>query len=470
MVQALTMFRKIWDAHVIVNYDDGSALLWIDRHIINEGTSIQAFADLDQRELVVARPGMHLAVADHVVPTIDRQLPLPEGRIRNMVEKLAANAARHGIAHIPHTSDDQGICHVIAPELGFVLPGMVAVCGDSHTSTLGGLGAIAFGIGTTEMAHVLATGTLVAAMPKLMNVRIEGVLAPGVSAKDLILALIGKIGTAGATGHAIEFSGTAVAGLGIDARLTLCNMAIEAGARFGAVAPDKTTINWLHGRRFAPQEANRPLAETAWLALRSDPEAEFDTVVELDATSLAPQVTWGTSPQDVAGIDSKVPDPNTFADSSRAAAVQRALAYQQLAPDTALAKIMIDRVFIGSCTNSRLSDLREAARYLRGRRLAPHVSGIVSPGSTRTKHQAEAEGLDLVFREAGFEWRDSACSMCGGAETAPPGTRVATTSNRNFEHRQGPDVHTHLVSPATAAASGVAGHFVDVRHLGARDA
>ena len=470
MAKPLTMFEKIWASHVVQQHDDGSALLWIDRHIINEGSSIGAFAELAERGLPVARPGMHLAVADHVVPTLGRELPLPAGRSRTMIEGLERNAARHGIAHIPYRSAAQGICHVIAPELGFVLPGMIVVCGDSHTSTLGGLGAVAFGIGTSEMAHVLATGTLVCTMPRIMAVRIEGTLTGGVSAKDMILAMIGKIGTAGATGHAIEFSGSAVRALEIDARLTLCNMAIEAGARFGAVAPDETTFSYLSGRHFAPEGADWEAAAAQWRALGSDAGAHFDEVVEIDASALAPQVTWGTSPQDVAGVDGRVPDPDDFADPARAAAVRRALEYQGLQAGTPLASVAIDRVFIGSCTNARLSDLRDAARYLRGRRIAPGVSGFVSPGSTRVKQQAEAEGLDRVFVSAGFEWRASACSMCGGGDPPPPGTRVATTSNRNFEHRQGRDVRSHLVSPATAAASAVAGHFADPRLAETRDA
>lgn len=470
MAQLLTMFEKIWAAHVVEQHGDGSALLWIDRHIINEGTSIGAFAELAERNLPVARPGMHLAVADHVVPTVGRDLPLRAGRGRDMIEGLARNAAHYEIAHIPYRNAAQGICHVIAPELGLVLPGLVVVCGDSHTSTLGGLGAVAFGIGTSEMAHVLATGTLVSAMPKIMAVRIEGALADGVSAKDVVLGVIGKIGTAGATGHAIEFCGSTVRALEIDARLTLCNMAIEAGARFGAVAPDEKTLAYLKGRPLAPTGTRWDAAVAQWRALPSDEGARFDAVVELDAGELAPQVTWGTSPQDVAGVDSRVPDPDVIADPARAAAVRRALDYQGLEPGTPMAQVTIDRVFIGSCTNARLSDLREAARYLRGRKIAPGVSGFVSPGSTQVKQKAEAEGLDRVFVEAGFEWRESACSMCGGAETAPPGTRVATTSNRNFEHRQGRDVRSHLVSPATAAASAVAGHFADPRTAGTCDA
>jgi 3-isopropylmalate/(R)-2-methylmalate dehydratase large subunit len=457
------MFEKIWAAHVVEEYPDGNVLLWIDRHIVNEGTSIGAFADLKARGLRVERPSMHLAVADHVVPTLGRDQPLQPGRAREMIEELERNAAETGIPYIPFRSIDQGICHVIAPQLGFVLPGTIAVCGDSHTSTLGGIGALAFGIGTSEMGHVLATGTLVSQMPRAMEVRIEGQLAPGVTAKDMILAVIGHIGTAGGTGYAIEFTGSAVADLEIEGRLTLCNMAIEAGARSGMVAPDEKTFAYLAGRPMAPAGREWDAAVAAWRELPSDPRAHFDRLVQLDAANIAPQVTWGTSPQDVAGIDAVVPDPAAIADVSRAAAVSRALDYQGLKPGTPLGEIRIDRVFIGSCTNSRLSDLRDAARIVRGRRLAPGVSGFVSPGSTRVKQEAEAEGLDAVFRDAGFEWRDSACSMCCGGDAPPPGSRVAATSNRNFENRQGRDVRTHLASPAMAAAAGIAGHFVDIR-------
>ena len=462
MTRPLTMFEKIWNAHVIEQYDDGAALLWIDRHLINEGTSLQAFAELRERGLPVARPEMNLAVADHVPPTKGRDEPL-EGRARAMIETLERNARDAGIAHIAYRSKDQGICHVIGPEQGFILPGMTAVCGDSHTSTLGGLGALAFGIGTSELAHVLATGTLVALRPRVMSVRLSGRLAPGVTAKDMVLAVIGAIGTAGGTGHAIQFSGEAVEALDIEGRLTLCNMAIEAGARSGMVAPDDRTIAWLKGRRYAPTGDDWERAAEYWRSLPDDPGARHDTVAEIDAAAIAPQVTWGTSPQDVAGIDGVVPDPSANPDPARRAAMERAIAYQGLNSGMRLEDIRIDRVFIGSCTNSRLSDLRAAAQVVKGRRLAHGVSAFVSPGSTRVKQLAEAEGLDAVFTAAGFEWRDSACSMCCGIETAPPHSRVAATSNRNFEHRQGRDVRTHLCSPAMAAAAGIAGHFVDVR-------
>jgi len=458
-----TLFEKIWQAHVIDDHGDGTCLLWVDRHILNEGTSIQAFDELRQRGLPLARPSMHIAVADHVVPTLNREKPVPPGRAREMIEGLERNCADFGLPYIPFRSMDQGICHVIAPQLGLVLPGMIAVCGDSHTSTLGALGAIAFGIGTTEMAHVLATGTLVAAQPKTMAIEIGGILSPGVTAKDLILAIIGQIGTAGATGHAIEFRGPAVAALDMEARLTLCNMAIEAGARSGLIAPDDTCFAYLAGRRCAPTGEGWAQAVAAWRALASDPDAPFDKIVRIDSASVAPQVSWGTSPQHVLPISGIVPSPEDGATPEESAEIERALAYQGLRPGMALTDICIDQVFIGSCTNSRLSDLREAARMVGGRRLARGVRGFIAPGSTLVKHQAEAEGLDRIFIDAGFEWRSSACSMCCGGDAPAAGTRVAATSNRNFEHRQGRDVRTHLVSPAMAVACGIAGHFVDIR-------
>jgi len=458
-----TIIDKIWQNHEIKRFDDGSSLLWVDRHVINEGTSVQAFADLEARHLAVERPGMNLAVSDHLIPTTGRGGPLPAGRIRDRVEGLERNSARHAIPHIPWSSADQGICHVIAPELGVVLPGMVAVCGDSHTSTLGGLGAFAFGIGTSELAHVLATGSIVARKPRTMAVRLSGRRSFGVTAKDMILSVIGRIGTAGATGYAIEFLGEAASALEIEERLTLCNMAIEAGARSGMVAPDGTTFAYLEGRRFVPAGEAWDQAVASWRALRSDPGCTYDIEVEIDIAELAPLVSWGTSPQDVVAVDALVPGPASFADPSRAAAAQRALDYQGLRPGMPVTDIAIDQIFIGSCTNARLSDLRDAASMIRGRKLAEGVKGFVAPGSTRTKLQAEAEGLDRIFIEAGFEWRNSACSMCGGIESASPGTRVATTSNRNFENRQGRGVRSHLVSPAMAAAAGIAGHFVDIR-------
>jgi 3-isopropylmalate/(R)-2-methylmalate dehydratase large subunit len=463
MNNARTLINKIWDAHVIERRGDGSCLLWVDRHILNEGTSVQAFDGMRARGARVARTDMHLAVADHSVPTSYRTASLPAGTARDRIEQLERNCAEFGIEHIPFISARQGICHVVAPEEGFVLPGMIAVCGDSHTSTLGALGALGFGIGTSELEHVLATGTVVQQPLRSMAIEIDGELAPGVAAKDVILHLIGVIGAAGGVGYAFEYRGSTIESMDIEARMTLCNMSVEAGARVGMIAPDARLVAWLEDRREAPRGADWLAAVAYWQTLRSDDDAVFDHVVRIDASAIAPQVTWGTSPEHVTPIDGRVPLPEDFKDAARASGVVRALDYQGLAPGTPIEDIAIDRVFIGSCTNARLSDLREAACYLRGRHLAPGVQGFVSPGSTRVKVQAEQEGLDRVFTDAGFEWRHSGCSMCGGGDPAPAGTRVAATSNRNFEHRQGRHVRTHLVSPAMAAAAGVAGHFVDVR-------
>lgn len=464
--EARTLFDKIWQTHVIDDHGDGTSLLWVDRHLVNEGTSIQAFDELRKRGLPLARPAMHVAVADHVVPTINRDQPVVAGRAKEMIDGLERNVVDFGMPYIPFRSSDQGICHVIAPELGLVLPGMIAVCGDSHTSTLGALGAIAFGIGTTEMAHVMATGTLVAAKPEMMAIEVIGNLPLGVTAKDMILAIISQIGTAGATGHAIEFRGKAVTDLNIEARLTLCNMAIEAGARSGIIAPDDACFAYLKGRRFAPVGVQWDDAETYWRGLVSDPDAHFDRIIQTDAAAIAPHVTWGTSPQHVLPVTGVVPFPSDAATPQEAAEIARALAYQGLKSGTPLREIKVDQIFIGSCTNSRLSDLRHAAQMIGGQRLADGVRGFISPGSTRIKQQAEAEGLDKLFIDAGFEWRSSACSMCCGGDAPAAGTRVAATSNRNFEHRQGRDVRTHLVSPAMAVACGIAGHFVDIREWG----
>ena len=464
-----TLFEKIWQQHVIEDHGDGTCLLWVDRHLLNEGTSIQAFDELRRRGLAVARPAMHVAVADHVVPTINRDQAVGPGRAKEMIDGLERNVADFDVPYIPFRSSDQGICHVIAPQLGLVLPGMIAVCGDSHTSTLGALGAIAFGIGTTEMAHVMATGTLVAAKPKMMAIDIDGVLAAGVTAKDLILAIIGRIGTAGATGHAIEFRGPAVTALDVEARLTLCNMAIEAGARSGIIAPDDSCFAYLKERRFAPKGEGWNTALSHWRTLSSDPDAAFDSVIRIDASEVIPHVTWGTSPQHVLPVTARLPSPEDATSPQEAAEIVRALTYQGLKPGMPITDIRVDQIFIGSCTNSRLSDLRHAASIIAGRRLAAGVRGFIAPGSTLVKQQAEAEGLDRLFIDAGFEWRSSACSMCCGGDAPAAGTRVAATSNRNFEHRQGRDVRTHLVSPVMAVACGIAGHFVDIRTWGGSD-
>jgi 3-isopropylmalate/(R)-2-methylmalate dehydratase large subunit len=461
-----TLYRKIWDAHLIEQREDGSCLLLVDRHILNEGTSQQAFAGLRASGRKVRNPHHNLAVADHVIPTVGRHAPLVEGRIKAYIEGLAGNCAGFGIPYIEHTAIEQGICHVIAPEQGFIQPGHIAVCGDSHTATLGAFGLLGFGIGTSEVEHVLATGTLVQFPSKTMRIAIEGELAPGVTAKDCILAIIGEIGAAGGTGYVIEYAGAVFRRFTMEQRMTVSNMSIEAGARAGMFPPDETTFEYLKGRPLSPQGALWDAAVAAWKNLRSDPDATFDREVVLDGSNIAPQVTWGTSPQDVVAVTACVPDPATAPTPERAAAMQRALDYQQLQPGTRMQDISINRVFIGSCTNSRLSDLRDAARVLRGKKIAPGVSGIVVPGSGMVKAAAEAEGLDRIFLAAGLEWRDAGCSMCGGGtDAAKAGDRVAATSNRNFENRQGIGVHTHLVSPAMAAAAAVAGHFVDVREL-----
>ncbi|SCW69824.1 3-isopropylmalate dehydratase, large subunit [Sphingobium faniae] len=466
MTRPRTLYAKIWETHLIDERSDGSCLLWIDRHVLNEGTSIQAFDSLREAGLTIERREMHLAVADHAVPTDERGGPLPAGTRSDRILQLERNCTEFGIPHIPYLSTRQGICHVIAPEQGFVLPGMVAVCGDSHTATLGAMGALGFGIGTSEIEQVLATGTLIQQPSKTMAVEINGILGDGINAKDVILHLIGVIGAAGGTGYAIEYRGSAIEAMSIEARMTLSNMSVEAGARVGMIAPDEQLIQWLHGRALTPRGAEWDEAVAYWRTLPTDPGATFDRIVQIKAADIAPQVTWGTSPEHVVAVGAAVPDPESFADPTRAAAAARALAYQGLQPGTPIQAIAIDRVFIGSCTNARLSDLRAAANVVRGRHLASHVEGFVVPGSTRIRRDAEEEGLDRVFIEAGFEWRHSGCSMCGGAETAPPGTRIAATSNRNFEHRQGRDVRTHLVSPAMAAAAGIAGHFVDIRQFG----
>ncbi|MGE0387302.1 MAG: 3-isopropylmalate dehydratase large subunit [Gammaproteobacteria bacterium] len=467
MTAPRTLFAKIWDDHVVERRDDGSCLLYIDRHVVNEGTSVQAFVGLDQTGRRVRRPADTLAVADHVIATHTRDLQAMPRRAREMIEALERNAEAHGVTHIPFRDARQGICHVIAPEQGFSLPGLTMVCGDSHTSTLGAFGALAFGIGTSELEHVLATGVLVQWPARTLRIALEGAPGTGVTAKDCILAVIGRIGTAGATGHVIEYAGAAVEAMDMEARMTMCNMSIEAGARAGMVAPDDRTIDYLRDLPMAPRGALWDAAESYWRSLRSDPGASFDREFSLDTATLAPQVTWGTSPQDVADVTGRVPEPAAAADPRRAQAMRRALDYMGLAPGTAMTDIPIDRVFIGSCTNARLSDLRAAARIVRGRRVAPGVEAMVVPGSGLVKQAAEAEGLDRIFTEAGFSWRHAGCSLCcGGADRIDAPLRIASTSNRNFENRQGARARTHLVSPAMAAAAAVHGHFVDVRDLG----
>jgi len=463
-----TIIEKLWDSHVVHQQPGAPALLYIDLHLVHEVTSPQAFEGLRQRGLKVRRPDLTFATADHSIPTTDRTLPIVDQIAARQVQQLEINCRQFGIPHEGIHGKRQGIVHVIGPEQGATLPGMTVVCGDSHTSTHGALGALAFGIGTSEVEHVLATQTMLVKKASNFLVRIEGQLCPGVGAKDVVLALIGRIGTAGATGSAIEFGGDTVQNLSIESRMTLCNMSIEAGARAGMVAVDQHTIDYVHGRRFAPIGSQWEAAVAHWHGLRSDPGARFDRVVSIDASQLAPQVSWGTSPEMVSAIGGAVPDPACETDAVRRSGIERALEYMGLTPGLPITDIRIDKVFIGSCTNSRIEDLREAARVVRGRRVAASVrQAMVVPGSGMVKAQAEAEGLDRVFLQAGFEWREPGCSMCLGMndDRLGPGERCASTSNRDFEGRQGPGGRTHLVSPAMAAAAALAGRFVDVRQM-----
>ncbi len=460
-----TLFEKVWNAHAIATRDDGQALLWIDRHFVHEG-SHHAFAKLRGRGVGVARPDLTFGVADHYVPTRGRGGAIADPAIRTMVERLDANAAAAGITLFGLDDPRQGIVHVAGPEQGLSLPGLTIVCGDSHTSTHGAYGAIAFGIGASDVAHVLATQTLWQRRPRTLQVRVDGLLPPGISAKDLALTLIARLGSDGAAGHAIEYAGSAVRALSMEGRLTLCNLSIESGARCGLVAPDETTIADLRGRPCAPTGALREAAEAAWRALPGDPDAAFDRVLALHAGGIAPAVTWGTSPEDVLPIGGRVPDPASIADAGRAQHVRDAVGYMGLRPGMALEDIRVDRVFIGSCTNARIEDLREAAAVLAGRRAV--VPGLVAPGSSPVKRQAEEEGLDRIFTAAGLEWVASGCSMCVGmnGDLLAPGERCASTTNRNFKGRQGPGSRTHLMSPAMAAAAAVTGHLTDVRRMG----
>jgi len=466
-----TLYDKIWDEHVVHTEDDGTAVLYIDRHLVHEVTSPQAFDGLTLANRKVWRLSANLAVSDHNVPTTDRSHGITDPISRLQVDTLDANCDRLGITQFKMNDRRQGIVHVIGPEQGATLPGMTVVCGDSHTSTHGAFGALAHGIGTSEVEHVLATQTLLAKKAKNLLVRVEGKLSPGCSAKDMVLAIIGKIGTAGGTGYTIEFAGSAVRALSMEGRMTVCNMAIEAGARAGLVGVDETTISYVKGRPFSPAAGLEwDQAVRYWSTLHSDAGAHFDLVVELDAAQIRPQVTWGTSPEMVLSIDDRVPDPDREKDASKRGAIERALAYMALEPNKPITDILIDKVFIGSCTNSRIEDLREAAAVVRhiGRKVASNVKlAMVVPGSGLVKEQAEREGLDKVFKAAGFEWREPGCSMClaMNADRLEPGERCASTSNRNFEGRQGAGGRTHLVSPAMAAAAAIEGHFVDVGRL-----
>ena len=465
-----TLYDKLWDEHVVHAEDDGTTVLYIDRHLVHEVTSPQAFEGLDLAQRKVWRLSANLAVSDHNVPTTDRSHGIADPVSKLQVDTLDANCDRVGITQFKMNDRRQGIVHVIGPEQGATLPGMTVVCGDSHTSTHGAFGALAHGIGTSEVEHVLATQTLLAKKAKNMLIRIDGTLPTGCGAKDLVLAVIGKIGTAGGTGYTIEFAGSAIRGLSMEGRMTVCNMAIEAGARAGLIAVDDTTISYVKGRPYTPTGVEWEHAVTYWRTLHSDADAAFDAVIELDAATIRPQVTWGTSPEMVLSIEDRVPDPEREKDASKRGAMERALAYMALAPNKPIADILVDKVFIGSCTNSRIEDMREAAAVVRklGRKLAPNIKlALVVPGSGLVKEQAEREGLDAVFKAAGFEWREPGCSMClaMNADRLEPGERCASTSNRNFEGRQGAGGRTHLVSPAMAAAAAIEGHFVDVRRL-----
>jgi 3-isopropylmalate/(R)-2-methylmalate dehydratase large subunit len=462
-----TLYDKLFDAHVVDMLPDGTALLYIDRHLVHEVTSPQAFEGLRMAGRPVRRPDRTFAVADHNVPTTDRGAPIAEPESALQLATLERNVAEFGVPYVPLTDARQGIVHIVGPEQGISQPGATIVCGDSHTSTHGAFGALAFGIGTSEVEHVLATQTLLQRRAKTMRVTCTGRLATGVSAKDLALAVIAEIGTAGGTAHAIEFAGEAVEALDMAGRMTLCNLAIEAGARAGLIAPDEVTFTFVRGRPFAPAEAHWEAATAYWRTLPSDADAMFDREVTIDAAAIRPMVTWGTSPETALPIDDAAPDPATAIDAATAAQMQRQLDYMGLAPGQRLADTAIDTVFIGSCTNGRIEDLREAARVAAGRHVAPGVRALVVPGSGLVKQQAEAEGLAAVFADAGFEWREAGCSMCLGMnpDRLSPGQRCASTSNRNFEGRQGPGGRTHLVSPALAAAAAVAGRFVDPAEL-----
>jgi 3-isopropylmalate/(R)-2-methylmalate dehydratase large subunit len=464
---AQTLYDKLWQAHVVDTAEDGTTLLYIDRHLLHEVTSPQAFEGLKIAGRQPWRNSANLVVADHNVPTTDRAEGIADPVSRLQVETLDNNAKQFNLTYFSMRDKRQGIVHVIGPEQGATLPGMTVVCGDSHTSTHGAFGCLAHGIGTSEVEHVLATQTLLTKKSKTMLIQVDGALPPGVTAKDIVLAIIGKIGTAGGTGYAMEFAGSTIRSLSMEGRMTICNMAIEAGARAGMIAVDDTTVDYVKGRPFAPVGPHWDRAIQYWKTLHSDPEAKFDMVVTLNATEIKPQVTWGTSPEMVVPVDARVPDPDKEKDAVKRDAMEKALAYMALKPNTAMTDIRIDKVFIGSCTNSRIEDLRAAAAVVRGKYRASNVKlAMVVPGSGLVKEQAEREGLDKIFKEAGFEWREPGCSMClaMNADRLEPGERCASTSNRNFEGRQGQGGRTHLVSPAMAAAAGIAGHFVDVRN------
>jgi len=464
---ARTLFDKVWDAHVVERLEDGTCVLYIDRHLVHEVTSPQAFEGLRMAGRKLRRPDAHIAVVDHNIPTSDRSLGIAEEESRIQVETLETNVAAFGVPYFGLDDARQGIVHIIGPEQGLSLPGMTIVCGDSHTSTHGAMGALAFGIGTSEVEHVMATQTLLQKPAKNMLVDVRGALPPGCTGKDLVLAIIGHIGTAGGTGHVIEYAGDAIRALDMAGRMTVCNMSIEAGARAGMIAPDETTFEYVRGKPFAPQGEALERAIAYWRTLPSDAGAVYDKVVVIDATTIAPMVTWGTNPEAVLPITGVVPNPADEADEAKRVQLQRMVDYMALTPGQKLTDLKIDVVFIGSCTNGRIEDIRAAATVAKGRKVAAGVRALVVPGSGIVKQQAEAEGLDRILRDAGFEWREPGCSMCLGMnpDKLTPGQRSASTSNRNFEGRQGPGGRTHLVSPAMAAAAAVTGHLADVREI-----
>ena len=462
-----TLLDKIWEQHLVHREEGRPDLLYVDRHLVHEVTSPQAFEALRRAGRKVRRPDLTFAVMDHCVPTKDRHLPIADPIGAAQVEALIKNCAEFGVSLLHMDDPRQGVIHVSLPELGVVLPGHTVFCGDSHTATHGAFGALAFGIGTSEVEHILATQTLPQKKPRSLAVKVEGQMGPWLAAKDKVLYIIGELGVAGGTGHAIEYMGPAVSGLSMEGRMTLCNMSVECGAKAGLVAPDQKTFDYLHGLPLAPKEAHWQEAVAHWSALKSDEGAYFDKEISIDASKIEPQVTWGTNPGQVTSVDAKVPDPAGLPDETSRNAAAKALAYMDLKAGAPITDIKIDFVFIGSCTNGRLEDFRAAAEVLKGRKLASGVEGIAVPGSGAVKQQAEAEGLDKIFMEAGLEWREPGCSMCLAMndDQLAAGLRCASTSNRNFEDRQGRGGRTHLVSPAMAAAAGVAGHFVDVREL-----
>ncbi|HEY9539337.1 MAG TPA: 3-isopropylmalate dehydratase large subunit [Kiloniellaceae bacterium] len=462
-----TLFDKIWDSHVVDRQDDGTCLIYIDRHLVHEVTSPQAFEGLRLAGRKLRHPEATLAVPDHNVPTSDRSKGIEDEESRIQVETLEKNCAEFGVPIFGMNDPRQGIVHIIGPEQGFTLPGMTIVCGDSHTATHGAFGALAFGIGTSEVEHVLATQTLIQRPAKNLRITVDGALPAGITGKDLILAIIGRIGTAGGTGHVIEYAGQAIRDLSMEGRMTVCNMSIEGGARAGLIAPDETTYEYIKGRPMAPKAGTWEQAVTYWRTLPSDEGARYDKEVTLSTAEIDPQVTWGTSPEDVVPITGRVPNPDQARDENKRQAMLRALDYMGLEADTPMTEIKVDKVFIGSCTNGRIEDLREAAKVAEGRKVAEGVYAMIVPGSGLVKEQAEAEGLDRIFTEAGFDWREPGCSMClaMNADRLEPGERCASTSNRNFEGRQGRGGRTHLVSPGMAAAAAVTGHLADVREL-----